>query len=529
MLEIRAKQDDHQAQGNMYVLPSVLGLLILVLVLLDRRRDKSLPPGPPRAPFVGNLFQIPQKDPWRVYQQWSQKYGPIFSLRVGLSTLIILNTVTTADDLLNKRSNIYSSRPRTVMGGEVVSKGFRTLLQPYGPKWRDHNRLQAAVLNINESKKYTILQDVESQQLLYELTQEAGNETPFVEIFHRYAASLIYALAYGRRLQRNAPEAEEINKVMEAFLIAARPGTWIVDALPWLNKLPGLLAPWKAYGDKLHEFESAVYMRNLQWGLERSQSWNWSKAVMNLKQAERMTHKEISYIVGVTYEAGSDTTAMSLEVFILATITCPGFVAKAQKEIDDLFSSRNDADHIPTLEDLENLPYIHAIVKEVLRWRPVSAGGIAHAVTQDDDYMGYRIPKDATVLGNHWAIHLDDQVFAEPYQFNPDRWIENPSLPLMAFGFGRRICTGQHLARNSLTINIARLLWGFDFNHALDENGRPILVDEMAFTQGFNSRPMPFQAKITPRSPDKLKIIEAGFQSAEKDIDVIMAKIKSKA
>ena len=447
-------------------------------------------------------------------------------MRIGLNTLILLNDAKTADELLNKRSNIYSSRPRAVMGGEIVSKGFRTLMQPYGPKWRDHNRIQAAVLNINESKKYTILQGIESKQLLFELASEPDNASAFVEVFHRYAASLIYALAYGKRLQSHAPEAEEINKVMEAFLIAARPGTWIVDALPLLNKLPGFLAPWKRHGDKLHNFESKTYMRNLDRGLNDSESWNWSKEMMGLKQAEKMTKKEMSYIVGVIYEAGSDTTAMSLEVFVLAAVKNPCFVLKAQKEIDLLFESRKEADHIPTIEDLERLPYIQATVKEVLRWRPVSAGGIAHAVTQDDEYMGYRIPAGSTVIGNHWAIHLDNHVFKDAYRFYPDRWIENPSLPLMAFGFGRRICTGQHLARNSLTINIARLLWGFDFAHAVDELGRTIEVDDMAMTQGFNSRPMPFKAAITLRSDEKRRIIEAEWRDSEKDIDLILEKIK---
>ena len=64
--------------------------------------------------------------------------------------------------------------------------------------------------------------------------------------------------------------------------------------------------------------------------------------------------------------------------------------------------------------------------------------------------MGYRIPAGATVIANHWAIHLDEDVYKDPHSFNPDRWINNPNLPLNAFGFGRRVCTGQHIARNSL-------------------------------------------------------------------------------
>lgn len=168
------------------------------------------------------------------------------------------------------------------------------------------------------------------------------------------------------------------------------------------------------------------------------------------------------------------------------------------------------------------------MVKEALRWRPVSAGGIPHALIQDDEYLGYKIPAGATIIGNHWSIHLEDQVYKEPYRFYPDRWITDPGLPLMPFGFGRRICTGQHIAKNSLTINIARLLWGFDFGLATNKTtGKIIEVDEMAMTQGFNSRPMPFMASITPRSQEKKEIIETGWASAEKNIDVILEKIKA--
>jgi hypothetical protein len=322
------------------------------------------------------------------------------------------------------------------------------------------------------------------------------------------------------------PEAEEITKVMEAFLIAARPGTWIVDSIPILNKLPSFLAPWKTYGNKLHEFESRIYMRNLDRGLDSTQPWNWSKQAMALKQAQSMTKKEMSYIVGVIYEAGSDTTAMSLEVFVLAALKYPDFVRKAQKEIDEVISA--DGDRLPAFEDIERLPYLQAVVKEVLRWRPVSAGGIAHAVTQNDEYMGYKIPAGATVIGNHWSIHLDDQVYEDPYRFFPDRWIEHPDLPLMPFGFGRRICTGQHIARNSLSINIARLLWGFDFAIPVDEvTQQPLVPDEFAFTQGFNSRPRPFHANICPRSQQKQNIIQTAWNAEEKDIDLILEKIRS--
>ncbi|RFU27833.1 hypothetical protein B7463_g8500, partial [Scytalidium lignicola] len=507
----------------MFLLP-VAGVTLLLLWLyttLRTGKGKKLPPGPRPLPIIGNLHQSPQNYPWRVYQEWTKKYGPIFRLQYGFNTVIVLGSYEAAHELLNKRSNIYSSRPRSVMGGENVSKGMRTLLMPYGQQWRTHQRLQASYLNIRISQSYTDLQDIESKQLLNDLLAPNAD---FSDRYHRYASSLIFSLAYGARLpQGNEPEIVGIERVMENFLYAARVGTWIVDALPALNYLPNFLAPWKRYADKVHDFESNLYINNLQKGQQTS-SWNWSKQVLDMKESNGMSVKELAYDVGIIYEAGSDTTTMALEVFTLAMVLYPDVMRKAQKEIDSVLQG------FPSYADKDKLPYIDAVVKEVLRWRPVSAGGIPHSVIQDDEYMGYHIPKGAIVIGNHWGIHLDENVYKDPYDFNPDRWIEDPNLPLAAFGFGRRVCTGQHIAKNSLYINIARLLWAFDVGYAWEEvDGvkKRCEVDPFAFTQGFNSRPETFKASFTVRSPEKAAIVQQEWNKAEKDIDVILTRIRS--
>jgi cytochrome P450 len=180
---------------------------------------------------------------------------------------------------------------------------------------------------------------------------------------------------------------------------------------------------------------------------------------------------------------------------------------------------------MPNYSDKPVLPYINAIVNEVLRWRPVTAGGIPHALIQDDEYMGYRIPKGATVIGNHWAIHLDEGIYKDALAFNPDRWIENPDLPLSPFGFGRRVCTGQHIAKNSLFLNIARMLWAFDISHAYID-GTKQEIDELAMTQGFNSRPVPFKASFKVRSAGKREVIESSWEDSERDVAVILNNIR---
>lgn len=504
--------------GIIFFFIAALGITGIILVVRLRKSSLPLPPGPTRLPFIGNLHQAPKEYPWRVFQNWGKKYGPIFKLQFAQNTIIMLTNHETAHELLDRRSSIYSSRPRVVMAAECLGQGMLTLLMPYGPRWRAHQRLQMSSLNIRASQTYCQLQELESTQLVFDML----STNDFTAGFRRYSAGLVFALAYGRRLEHNdCPDLKQLDIIMENTLDCLIPG-WLVDIIPALNYLPKSLAPWKRYAEKLRNFESQVYLRNFTSALS-SRSWNWSKQVHSMARGQ-MTPLEMAYNVGIVWEVSTDTTTIALEVFILAAVLHPAVAKKAQAQLDHVVGPSR----LPGFFDKEHLPYVFAIVQEVLRWRPVAAGGVPHAVTEDDEYMGFRIPKGATILANQWAICHDEMVFPEPETFAPERWIQNPDLPVAAFGHGRRTCFGQHIAKNSLFIIIARLLWAFDIECATEViNGEKtrLVPDPLAMTQGFNSKPMPFKAMFTPRSPNAEDIIKQTWGNAEKDVDIVLNRV----
>lgn len=157
------------------------------------------------------------------------------------------------------------------------------------------------------------------------------------------------------------------------------------------------------------------------------------------------------------------------------------------------------------------------------------AGAVPHAVTQDDKYMGYHIPAGAGILNNVWAIHQDESRFPEPRKFNPERYKDdyqtfseaasNPDAnkrDSFTFGAGRRICPGMHVAERSLFLGISRILWAFSIEPTTDATGQPILPDPDKLTQGFVCMPEPYQAKITPRSKERARLVEEEWRAAEK-------------
>lgn len=115
------------------------------------------------------------------------------------------------------------------------------------------------------------------------------------------------------------------------------------------------------------------------------------------QQEHHLTDKESCYISGVLLEGGTDTSVAQLLGFVLAMVLFPEVQKTAQGEVDRVCGSR-----LPTLDDEDALPYTRGCVKETLRWFPTAVLGLPHATTREDEYEGYRIPKDATILTNVW-------------------------------------------------------------------------------------------------------------------------------
>lgn len=132
----------------------------------------------------------------------------------------------------------------------------------------------------------------------------------------------------------------------------------------------------------------------------------------------------------------------------------PRVQKKAQAALDKF---TGNGQTLPDFSDFQRLPYLSAIVNEVLRWHPVTPFAIYHLATQEDEYRGYIIPKGSIMIPNAWAVLHDEKIFgANPEKFIPERFMRpdgtiNPDLSDvdLAFGFGRRSCPGKRKFRNT--------------------------------------------------------------------------------
>jgi cytochrome P450 len=208
----------------------------------------------------------------------------------------------------------------------------------------------------------------------------------------------------------------------------------------------------------------------------------------------------------------------------LAMVAFPEVQRRAQAEIDAVVGRTR----LPTYADAPRLPYVRAVVREVLRWRSPLRLGLPHTVAEDDWYEGMFIPKGATCIANTWHCNRDRTVFGDDAdEFKPERHLGDNGELLpgpketnreghVSFGFGRRICVGRHLANDSLFIHTGRILWAATLKCGRDGNGRERPPDTSAFVEmGVINRPPPFDCMISPRFPEVQSILAEERESFE--------------
>jgi cytochrome P450 len=290
------------------------------------------------------------------------------------------------------------------------------------------------------------------------------------------------------------------------------------DSWPLLNKLPTALTFWR----KRYEADAEIMRKTgLAWWIPCKERVKRGVNIpcvatdfVKTYQADGWSDEDASLVALGLMMAGAGTTSATLSFFIMACCSNPDALRRAHEELDAVVGDQR----LPTLEDEPDLPYIRAMIKENLRWRPISnhgwslsasssnAGftftnlefkGMLHATTKEDYYKGYRIPKGARIIPNAYSIHQDTTKYKNPDSFQPERYLNYPHAAVdainlkdpnerdhFAYGAGRRVCAGIHVAEISIFIAVSHLLWCFNIENAKDKNGRPIPIN----TLGYNGK-----------------------------------------
>ncbi|KZT21922.1 cytochrome P450 [Neolentinus lepideus HHB14362 ss-1] len=502
------------------VFSAIVGLLAVWFSFRKRRSDKTVPPGPKGWPLLGNLFDIPQSSAWYTFTAWRKEYGNIVYLNVLGRPILILNTLETATDLFEGRFGIYSDRPDFPLAN-LIGHAWNFGFMPYGKEWRTLRRMFANRYTVSSSLPR--FYDSHRQSASVFLNHVLKNPDDWFNHIRLRAGQLIMSVTYGINVEsQDDPLIRTAEAVMSVTSIALSPSMWLVNPIAILLALPGWLGiktalpglqRWRSDLEELRRRPFSLCKSSFHQGTAKNSFV--SSLLQELNPADGSKEEESIHDPAAVAYGGephsTENTVAGGQIFILTMMLFPEVQKRAQEEIDRVVGN----ERLPDFIDREKLPYITALMKEVLRWHPPAPTGIPHMLREDDTYKGYHLPKGAVVMGNIWAILHDPEMYPDPDSFNPERFIRRGVLDCttndpgrVAFGFGRRVCPGKLFSEDSLWIMIAQFLAVFTV-----EAHDPCSPPNVEFTGGGISLPLPFECVIRPRSKGAAELVECASRS----------------
>ncbi|KAJ6559693.1 cytochrome P450 [Mycena capillaripes] len=473
-------------------------VLYLTWLSITFRRNLPLPPGPKKLPLLGNILDMPYARPWETCMEWSKTYGSdIIHLNLAGTSVVVLSSLEATEVLLDKRSSI----PPFPMIGDLMG--------------RTHRRLFNQEFNMGAVPKFHHAERRAAHTLLRRLL---SNPDGFLSHLRQMVGEVIVSVTYGIDvLPVNDPYVALAEEAVESAAGAAVPGRFLVDSIPVLKYVPEwfpgadfkrIAREGRLLSQAVREIPFAEAKRRM--GSREAKPCFTANALRELESADNYYQEStVQNVAAMMYAAGADTTSAALCTFILAMLANPDAQKKAQQEIDSVVGR----DHFPDFGDEQEMPYVAALVKEVLRWRNVLPFGAPHFLEVEDVYRGYRIPAKSIVFANVWAISHDERTYSDPDAFKPERFLDRTFDDLIrdvqpAFGFGRRICPGRHMAASSIWITVVSILAMFEITKEVGADGQPI-EPSYEYKGGLIFSPVPFKCVITPRSQDAVTAIQS--------------------
>jgi cytochrome P450 len=466
-----------------------------------------LPPGPVGLPILGYLPFMDVNDFGGSFTKLSKKFGAVFSMKMGTETAIVVNSYETIKTVLS--NPVFNARPNTFMFN-AFNNGNRGIASCSGENWKvqrkfTHKTLKTVGYGRGMEKINANLKE-EVADLVRVIKQKSEGNNGQVQIgndINVAVANCTLAMVAGERRPIDDPE-------LIAFLTSINRGIEMASTSGILLFMPFLikLFPERYLGvDKLRQ-----YQRDAQTFLQKTideHKVNYvegeeSKDLIDAFLAESKregAHKsfdeqQLLILCTELFGAGGEPVSVTLRWAVRFLAKYPEIQRRAQQEIENVVGK----DKTVELSDRTNLPYIQALVYDLMRFADIHPIGVLHSPTEDAVVDGHDIPEGSFMFFNFHNVHRDTKFWSHPDRLHPEHWLDAEGKftganrqGFLSFGVGKRNCPGQDMAVLQLFSFVSNLVQNFDFSFVAGDCG------EMERSQGCVISPKPYDIQVRAR------------------------------
>ncbi|WP_341525444.1 cytochrome P450 [Nostoc sp. UHCC 0302] len=410
----------------------------------------QLPDGPQAHPWVQTFQWL--SNPVEYMEACAKRYGDIFTLRIGpvFAPQVFISNPKAIQQ-------IFSSDPKQLDSGE--SAGFKSpllgqqsLLALEGKPHQRQRKLLTPPFHGERMLAYAqVIQNITEQVTSQ---WQVGESFPVLPSMQAISFQVILKAVFGLK------DGSRYEKLKELLLERLNPKRPLLRAIllsfPLLQQDLGEWSPWGRLMRQQQQMDELIYTEIQE---RRSQSDASRTDILSLMMAARDEHGQPMTDVELRDElitllfAGHETTATSLAWALYWIHHLPQVREKLLQELDSLGDN-------PDLNNILRSPYLNAVCSETLRLYPVVMVTLNRVVKSPLEVMGYRFEPGALLAPCIYLTHQREDLYPEPKQFKPERFLEHQFAPseYLPFGGGNRRCIGMAFAQFEMKLVLAHVL-----------------------------------------------------------------------
>ncbi|KAL6603907.1 hypothetical protein ACP70R_044268 [Stipagrostis hirtigluma subsp. patula] len=442
---------------------------------LAGRRDKdrlNAPPAVPGLPIIGNLHQLKEKKPHQTFAKWAEIYGPIYTIRTGASSVVVLNSTEVAKEAMIAKYSSISTRKLTKSLSVLTRDKTMVATSDYGDFHKMVKRyMMTSMLGTSGQKQFRDTRDTMVDNMLrtFHILVADDPEAPlnFRDLFKNelFRLSLIQALGedvssvYVEEFGKAISKDEIYQATVVDMMMCAIEVDWR-DFFPYLSWIPNRSFETRVFTAEARR--TAIIRALINQQKERIARGEARISYLDFLLAENtLTDEQLTMLVWESVIEAADTTLVTTEWAMYELAKHPEKQERLYQEIQEVCGNETvTEDHLP------RLVYLNAVFHETLRRHSPVPLVPPRFVHENTTLAGYEVPAGTEMMINLYGCNMNKNDWDEPEEWKPERYLDGrfeaaDMYKTMAFGAGRRACAGSMQALNISCTSIARFVQEF--------------------------------------------------------------------